>query len=148
MLHKPIPPILLLIAIVAMVALDRANLIGEWIPFPWSLFGIAPIVSGVGLAIWSAALFRRGGTTIRPGFESNTLVTGGPFRISRNPIYLGMVFTLIGIATLMGNVTPLLVVPVFAATIQLMFIRMEERMLHEVFGDRYTAYKRRVHTWL
>ena len=145
---KPMPPVLLLIAIVAMVVLHREWPAARWAAFPWTLFGLAPMCVGIGLAAWSASLFRKRGTTIRPGFESSTLVTCGPFRVSRNPMYLGMALLLIGIGVLMGSVTPLLVVPVFVVLIHAMFVRMEERMLEAAFGDEYTAYKRRVRAWV
>ena len=148
MTGKPMPPILLLIAIVAMVVLGREWPVAHWATLPWTLVGLAPMCAGIGLAVWSASLFRKRGTTIRPGFESSALVTTGPFRVSRNPMYLGMALLLIGVGVLMGSVTPLLVVPVFVVLIQAMFVRMEERMLEAAFGAEYTAYRRRVRAWV
>ncbi len=148
MTGKPMPPILLLIAIVAMAVLHREWPVAEWATLPWTLFGLAPICAGIGLAVWAARLFRKRGTTIRPGFESSVLVTSGPFRVSRNPMYLGMALLLIGIGVLMGSVTPLLVVPVFVVLIHTMFVRMEERMLEAAFGAEYAAYRHRVRGWV
>lgn len=148
MTGKPMPPILLLIAIVAMVVLHREWPVAHWATLPWTLFGLAPMCLGIGLAAWAARLFRKRGTTIRPGFESSVLVTTGPFRVSRNPMYLAMALLLAGIGLLMGSVTPLLVVPVFVALIHALFVRMEERMLEAAFGAEYAAYKRRVRAWL
>ncbi len=145
---KPMPPILLLMAIVAMVVLHREWPMARWAAYPWTLFGLAPMCVGIGVAMWAARLFRNRGTTIRPGFESSALVTTGPFRVSRNPMYLGMALLLIGIGVLMGTATPLLVVPVFVVLIQVMFVRMEERMLGAAFGDEYAAYRRRVRAWV
>ena len=95
-----------------------------------------------------AMLFRRRGTAIKPFQESSALVTDGVYRFTRNPMYLGMVIGLTGVACMLGTVTPLLVIPIFIWVIRTRFIRVEEGMLAERFGDEYVQYQARVRRWL
>jgi len=144
------PPVWFLIAIGAMVLLhtlaplyEPSRLLGMRV----ELLGVVPIILGITLAAWAGRRFSRHGTTYEPFRPSAALVTDGPYRFTRNPMYLGMVITLLGIAVGLGSLTPLLVVPVFVAWIEHGFIRPEERMLTDRFGDDYIAYLRRVRRW-
>lgn len=142
------PPVYLLAAILAMLALGflfplRQGLIG-----PWRWAGVVPLAIGLALGGWVAMLFHRRGTTIKPGEISSTLLTDGPFRISRNPIYVGMTCVLIGIALALDSLTPWFVVPVFCALVTWNVIPVEESMLAETFGDQYAQYQARVRRWL
>jgi protein-S-isoprenylcysteine O-methyltransferase Ste14 len=92
--------------------------------------------------------FQRAGTTIKPYQESSNLVTSGVFQVSRNPMYLGMVLILIGVAVLLRSLSPLLVVIPFAVLIDQIYIRVEEKMLTEKFGTRWEAYKTKTGRWL
>jgi protein-S-isoprenylcysteine O-methyltransferase Ste14 len=105
---------------------------------------------GLGLTVAAAAAFRfaRHGTSVHPFHQPTALVTDGPYRITRNPMYLGMVIALLGIAVWLGSLTPLLVIPVFARLIQRLFITNEERRLSDVFGAAYHEYRNRVRRWL
>ena len=70
---------------------------------PFTYFGFLIIGFGFVLALWSRSLFLKNSTTLQPSEEPTSLVTSGPFRISRNPIYLGMASILLGVAVLHGN---------------------------------------------
>lgn len=87
-------------------------------------------------------------TTIKPGEASSRLLTTGPFHFSRNPIYLAMVLVLIGLAAVLGGLTPWLVVPVFGWLIARNVIPVEEALLHETFGAEYEQYKARTRRWI
>jgi protein-S-isoprenylcysteine O-methyltransferase Ste14 len=87
-------------------------------------------------------------TTIKPYETSSALVTGGPYRFSRNPIYLGMVLFLVGLNLGLGSWSPLLAIPAFAFIIERRFIRAEEAALLRRFGDEYETYRRRVRRWI
>lgn len=142
------PPVYFLLAVVSMIALDafapgRQILTGG---FHW--LGLLPLIAGAVAVAWMAILFRRVGTTIKPFEESSVLLARGPYRVSRNPAYLGMVCGLVGVAVLLGSATPFLVIPVFALLIDRLFIREEERMLERSFGTTYVAYKAAVRRWL
>src|SRR5438874_1264173 len=100
------PPVYLLAAIAAMAAL-HAFLPGVRLyTTPWRWLGLIPISVGIAFGVSAARLFRKHQTTIRPGQPSSRLVTDGPFRFSRNPIYVGMVLLLAGIAAILGSATP------------------------------------------
>jgi protein-S-isoprenylcysteine O-methyltransferase Ste14 len=76
------------------------------------------------------------------------LLTTGPFRVSRNPMYLGMAAALLGVAVTLGSATPFLVAPVFGVLLARRFIRPEEAALASRFGAAWTAYARRTRRWL
>ena len=70
------------------------------------------------------------------------------FHYSRNPIYLGMIITLIGVWIIFGSLTPIFVIAIFTWLIQELFIKEEERMLEAKFGDSYQEYKAIVRRWI
>lgn len=142
------PPVYLLAAIIAMVALSYQFPGRQLIFGPGRWAGLVPIFAGLGLVVWVARLFSRHQTTIKPGAVSTSLLTNGPFRISRNPIYLGMTSVLVGTAIALGSLTPWLVVPVFVALIAWNVIPVEEAMLAEAFGPQYSQYRASVRRWI
>ena len=94
------------------------------------------------------AAFKREKTTVKPFEKSTALVVSGVFTISRHPMYLGMVIILLGIAILMGTLTPFIVVVIFGILMELVFVEPEERMLEEQFGATWIAYKMKVRKWV
>ncbi len=120
----------------------------QFIPGPWNLLGGVPIVAGVALHTTTSRLFALCGTTRAALGEPSLLMVTGPFRWTRNPMYLAGILILLGSACVLGSFTPFLVIPLFAALVQMRFIRVEERMLAERFGEEYTAYRARVRRWL
>jgi protein-S-isoprenylcysteine O-methyltransferase Ste14 len=142
------PPVYLLGAIVAMVALHFLFPIGQIVSGPWRWIGLAPAAVGLAIGGSAASLFRKRKTTIKPGDVSTSLMTDGPFRFSRNPIYVGMVCLLAGVAIGLGTISPWLVIPFFVAAISLRIIPVEEAMLHEAFGESYREYQLRVRRWI
>lgn len=142
------PPVYLLLAIVAMAMLHYLFPGRQLLNAPWRWAGLAPIVAGLGLVLWVAALFRRRQTTIKPGAVSTHLVTDGPFRVSRNPIYLGLTSILVGVALALGSLTVWLIVPVFVGLVGWNVIPVEEAMLAETFGAAYADYRSRVRRWI
>ena len=122
--------------------------VSQVITSPYRYLGIIPLSAGVAVVLWAAGIFRRVGTAIKPFEVSTVLVVDGPYRVSRNPIYLGMVCALIGVAVLLGSLTPVVVIPLFAYWIDRRFIRAEEAMLGETFGTQYDSYKAQVRRWL
>ena len=131
-----------------MVGLHRIAPVKAIIPDAIRYFGAIPLVIGVWIGLWVNQMFRRAGTTIKPFQESSKLVLEGPFRVTRNPIYLGMTLALTGVAILLGSLVPFLVVPFFAFLIDRRFIRAEEAMLARTFGAEFDDYSRRVRRWL
>jgi protein-S-isoprenylcysteine O-methyltransferase Ste14 len=143
-----LPPSLLLIAILLMIGLHYVVRWVQLLTMPWRLFGAVPIALGILLNIWADQLFRRAGTAIKPFEPSIALVLAGPFRFSRNPMYIGMVLVLAGIAIGLGSATPWLVVPLFAWLVTQRFIIPEERKLDATFGQQYYEYKAKVRRWV
>ncbi|HUE78823.1 MAG TPA: isoprenylcysteine carboxylmethyltransferase family protein [Sphingomicrobium sp.] len=109
---------------------------------------IAALSTGVVIALLATGSFRRAGTDVKPWRSSTTLVTDGPFRWTRNPMYLGMSLIYIGLALAADSLAALLLLVPVLIIIQTQVIVREERYLEGKFGDEYRAYKARVRRWL
>jgi protein-S-isoprenylcysteine O-methyltransferase Ste14 len=119
----------------------------RWLPFPWTLVGALPVLVGVGLNLSADAALKRYGTTVKPLEETTALITEGVFGISRNPMYLGMILILLGLAILLGTASPLPVVLVFALLLQTAYVRPEEQKLARTFPRAWPEYRSRVRRW-
>lgn len=86
-------------------------------------------------------------TSVKPQ-KASTLVVGGLYRVSHNPMYLGMLILLIGWALWLGNPASLLLLPMFVIYLTVFQIKPEEAALSEKFGVDHDAYRRRVRRWL
>lgn len=146
--ERPLPPVYFMASLLAMLALHflipGPRLFGS---FSW-LAGALPIAFGVVLNLWADRLFKRHGTEVKPFRDSSTLVLEGPFRFTRNPMYLGGLSMLAGIAIGLGTTTPFIVLPVSFWLTTAHFIRPEEEALARQFGERYGEYRRKVRRWL
>ncbi|MBV8230410.1 MAG: isoprenylcysteine carboxylmethyltransferase family protein [Planctomycetaceae bacterium] len=98
------------------------------------------------LDIWAVATFRRLGTTPNPAGPTTALAVGGPYRFTRNPMYLGLVFLMAGLEFLANALWPLVLLPV--VIVRRAVIDREERYLTAEFGEEYLRYKARVRRWL
>jgi protein-S-isoprenylcysteine O-methyltransferase Ste14 len=107
---KILPPTYFLAAIALTIALHFLFPVATFIRLPWRFAGLLPITAGIALNIAADRQFKRRNTTVKPFQESRALVTDGIFRWSRNPMYLGMVLIVSGIAIIEGSVTPWIVV--------------------------------------
>jgi protein-S-isoprenylcysteine O-methyltransferase Ste14 len=107
------------------------------------------IVLGIASAVPAAMLFRREGTDINPTSETNAkLVVSGPFRLTRNPMYLGLVLVSLGIAFWVGA-WPMFLAPVATfATANWVHIPFEEAKMRRQFGAEFDAYCGRVRRWV
>lgn len=143
-----IPPVYFLAALLLMVVFHYAFPLAQLFGAPYRYAGIILASGGIALVLWGALHFRRAGTAIRPFEPATALVTGGPYRYTRNPMYLGMAGALLGAAVLMGSVTPFVIIPAFAALLQERFVLAEEALLEQSFGAAYLDYKSRVRRWL
>jgi protein-S-isoprenylcysteine O-methyltransferase Ste14 len=111
--------------------------------------GVALIVLGLALSVTAAVLFRREGTELNPTSTANRrLVTSGPFRFTRNPMYLGLVIVTLGIAFWVGA-WPMFLAPIAAfATANWVHIPFEEAKMRNQFGEAFDAYVRTVRRWV
>jgi len=116
---------------------------------PWLLAAVLG-AAGVLVSVIGVLQFRRARTTVNPlkPAEASTLVTGGIYRWTRNPMYLGMALALAGWGLYLGNFGALALVGVFVMYIDRYQIDPEERALMGRFGDEFAAYRRRVRRWL
>ena len=110
--------------------------------------GAASIIAGAGLLGSFREAFRRGGTPIDPYTPSQAFVTDGPYRLTRNPAYLGMALTYAGIAVAANAPWALAPLPIAIAVVDRGVIAREERYLERRFGTPYVEYKRRVRRWI
>ncbi|MGE5521823.1 MAG: methyltransferase family protein [Candidatus Dadabacteria bacterium] len=141
------PPLYYLMAILAMILLHLFAPLGRWLHYPWRLIGIVFILSGFSLSVGSAMYFRKLGTKTTPGTKPTLVVTTGPFRFTRNPMYLGLLTILVGISILLGTISPLIVIPVIFLVFHT-FVSREEKWMEEWFGDYYLSYKKKTRRWL
>lgn len=116
-------------------------------PLRWVL-GTGLAGAGVALAGWAATTMYRAGTHPEPTRPATALVTSGPFRFSRNPIYLGLTLLYLGVSLLIDTLWCLLLLPAVLAVMVHGVIEREEAYLERRFGERYRAYRARVRRWL
>ena len=124
--------------------------LGFALPAPERYWVGGLIVAGsfLGIGLWSALLVRRTGQSVNPWKPTTQIVERGPFRVTRNPMYLQMVLICVGIAIILWNVWVLVLTPICAWVLQKFAIEPEEAYLEHKFGDAYLAYKRRVRRWI
>jgi protein-S-isoprenylcysteine O-methyltransferase Ste14 len=139
------PPLVFLAGLILGYGLERV----------WTLpaprvpeLGIALVVCGIALMGWGIATFKKIGTDYKPYRPSTRLITSGPFRFTRNPLYLSMCLIYLGIALRMGSYWPyLLLVPVLLV-MQYGVVLREEAYLERKFGEDYRRLKQTVPRWI
>ena len=109
----------------------------------WSIFGLGMIVAHSGVLTFLLA-----GTTMFAFKEASRLVQHGPYRFTRNPMYLGLTIAYVGLSLALNTAWPLIVLPLMLWLLVKTVIEAEERYLTATFGEEYVAYKRRVRRWL
>jgi protein-S-isoprenylcysteine O-methyltransferase Ste14 len=117
----------------------------RWLARP---FGALLAVGGLALGGWAAWTFRQADTPVEPWEPATTLVTDGPYRFSRNPIYLAMTLLGVGVALLANAAWALATTLAAAGVVQKGVIEREERYLQRRFGQPYADYRARVRRWL
>jgi protein-S-isoprenylcysteine O-methyltransferase Ste14 len=122
---------------------DPLHLGGWRVPLGWVL-----VLLFVGWNGWSLWLFGRRRTGLLPGQPTNTIIEEGPYRLSRNPLYVGLLALYLGLALLAPTFWGLVLFPAAVLLVLWGSIRPEERFLRERFGALYDDYTRRVRRWL
>ena len=118
--------------------------LGGWrVPVGWALVVAFGLWNG-----WALALFARHRTGLLPGQPTSTILAGGPFAVSRNPLYVGLLALHLGVALLVPSTWSLVLLPVAAGLLHWGAILPEERFLTRELGDEYTTYAARVRRWL
>lgn len=150
-LELKVPPPVVALLVGLLMWLASALVAPVEVPFAFQA-GVTVVLASVGVVVVVAGIFAflRAGTTIKPTNPGATtsLVTGGVFRFSRNPMYLGLLLFLIAWAVYLLNGLALILVPVFVIYMNRFQIEPEERALSSLFGPEYTSYQARVRRWL
>jgi protein-S-isoprenylcysteine O-methyltransferase Ste14 len=145
----PWPPVLFVATLVL------GWLAGRLYPLPWPGYNDPPArvigyglgVAGIALMVWGLITLSRAGTTVLPNKGADQLVTDGPFRFRRHPIYIADALILLGLAQVTLNIWLAILAPVFAVAVFKLAIEPEERHLEERFGQAYLDYKERTRAW-
>lgn len=139
------PPVILLSALIAQTIL--------YFTFPMLinlsiLLGVFIILTGIFLVYSSLKKLSKMETTFIPDGQPNKLVIDGPFRVSRNPIYLGMLFILLGAAISLQSFSGLLIAFIFFLIINFTWIKHEEEKLDTTFNEEWKEYSEKTRRWL
>jgi protein-S-isoprenylcysteine O-methyltransferase Ste14 len=114
----------------------------------WLFGGLALIFSGLAVMLWAWWRFRQARTPVLPTAMPQRLVDEGPYRFSRNPMYLGLLLMMLGLAWALGVPVLALAAMAFAAVVQRVHIPHEEAALRRAFGGWYSDYAATVRRWL
>ncbi len=144
----PFPPPLVPLAAIAVGAV--MNL---WIPrwpvgVAWMIAGGVLFAAGAGFAAWALLLMRARRTTSSPFGAASSLLTSGPYRLSRNPIYLALLVVQAAVALAFGLSATLALVPVSGFVLDRFVIRREEAFLRAAFASQLEGYAARVRRWI
>ena len=139
------PPVILLASIVLQIILLFSFPISVDLS---SLLGLILILSGISLVFVSFRFMRKMKTTFIPDGTPEVLISSGPFKFSRNPIYLGMLTVLVGVAFLMSSLSAIIIAFVFGIIINFTWIAHEEKKLHELFSEDWKNYSSKVRRWI
>jgi protein-S-isoprenylcysteine O-methyltransferase Ste14 len=143
-----LPPAYFYSALIISLLLNFIFPVLKFIPFPYNLFGIAPIIFGAVLNLRADKIFKEANTTVKPFQESTAMLTHGPFSWCRHPMYLGMTAILAGVSLLCGSITSFAGPVIYWIIIRVKFIGAEEQSMLNTFGEEYSKYIKKVHSWI
>lgn len=146
------PPLLPLATVLLGIGLERLWPLGADLEFPaparYWIGGIVVAASLLVLGLWPVVMFRRSGQSEIPWRPTPLVLEDGPYRFTRNPMYLMMVLACIGVAVILSNFWILLLTPLCAWCLYYFAIAPEEAYLERKFGESYRHYKARVRRWI
>ena len=146
----PLPPLLFAVPLAAGLLAHRLRPL----PLPGgarsgtTTTGVALVAAGIAFSLSGATTVLRHGTTVVPHRAVTRLVTTGPFRISRNPMYTGQVVAVLGAGLWVGSWWPLIGLPLSVLATLRWVIEPEETYLRRRFGAEYQQYRARVRRWI
>ncbi len=142
------PPLIALLIALAMLVLSTTLPQPRLVAPPLNAFGVVLVALGVAMNLWSARWFRFQKTTIDPRGDATYLAQEGLYRYTRNPMYFGMLVTLLGVSIYLGSLAAFCGPLVFVWIVGLRYIRREEQNLRARFGEEYAQYRARVRRWI
>ena len=142
------PPYLFGAAMVLGFLLDRAHPMPMMPRLAARAVGVLLFVTGIALASAAQAAMRRVGTNVRPDQPTTAIAVDGPFRYSRNPIYVAGLIVTLGVAVFANALAGVVLLLPVALVLHYGVVKREERYLEAKFGDVYRAYRSRVRRWL
>jgi protein-S-isoprenylcysteine O-methyltransferase Ste14 len=145
------PPFIFAAAYLVSWWLDRRltfEIDGAGAGFRQTLIGMAGLAAGLGLMGWGLVTFIYARTPVVPTRPARQLVRWGPYRYSRNPMYVGITAAYVGLALVTNMAWPLVFLPVALAVLAMSVIAREEQYLRDEFGAEYEDYCRRVRRWI
>jgi protein-S-isoprenylcysteine O-methyltransferase Ste14 len=142
------PPLIYIVIFLAGFLLQMVRPLPAIWPVSGRIAGAVLLLIGAVISAWSMRLFCRSGTNMLPIKPTTALVAQGPYRFTRNPMYLGVVSAYLGVSLLLLLIWPLVLLPVLIAALNRLVIRQEEEYLEGKFGGEYVNYKARVPRWL
>lgn len=142
------PPLIYAGALAAGLLANRLRPIPFLLRGPWRLLGLPLAAGGLLIGLLGFREMSRAGTNVDPRKPSTAIVEEGPYRFTRNPLYLGMTLIHIGVSALANALPPILLLPIALRVMRRGVIEREERYLEGKFGDEYRAYKVRVRRWI
>jgi protein-S-isoprenylcysteine O-methyltransferase Ste14 len=144
-----LPPLLFLIFVIGMGIACWMFGFKHYLLYPWNLIGLPFLIIGITIAQMSKNVFKKEDTNIDTFKKPNKMITGGFYKFSRNPMYLGFVIALLGVALLyQASLLSLFLLIVFSIILDKWYISFEEKMMHQEFGKEYEAYKNLTRRWI
>ncbi len=143
-----LPPKLLVLCLTLTVALHFLWPTTVFVARPYNLLGLLFLAVGAGLTIWTRKTMQANKTTLHPNRTPQTLVTNGPFRLSRNPYYVGYLAMSLGLAVIMRSFSAFLGPALFFVLMSYRVIPAEEKNLQKEFGLVYGSYAQKVRRWI
>lgn len=144
------PPFIYLFGLLAGILIDR-----RWSrtpAFPEAkigyVLGSLVAASGIGLIVRAVATMAKSGENPEPQVPTNAIVVAGPYRFSRNPIYLGFTLAYLGVSFLVNTVWPLVLLPGVQTVVHYGVVLREERYLEARLGEEYRRYRASVRRWI
>jgi len=144
---KILPPHAAIASLIAAIALHYL-FPTPLIQTPFNYLGIVLFAAGLLILFWSFERFKKKETPILPGQKPTSLVIEGPYKFTRNPMYLGVAAALLGIAIYLGDLLALAAPAIFFTFVSVKFIPREEKLMEKLFGRRYSDYKKKVRRWV
>ena len=141
------PPIIALFLIIISIILHYTYPIQIIFTLPYNLFGLTGIIIGLWISLKGKNTFNKLGAPVIPGTKPILIVKKGLYNYTRNPMYLGFILFLIGLAIIIGSISAFISPILFFIIINFFFIPFEERLMQRNFKNDFLEYKKQVRRW-